>query len=173
MRCCQVADTIAEIPGFNSMQEEKYGQRGRAYSAWHRRSSTRRFVGIDRAQLLAMIDLDAALYVEYDNGTKEPLALIETAQDVGQTYKATAVTRRLAIRARLPCYCLLYALDSKVNPADPRWCDIKSFRVRRMWPRPEKRWRLLTPQEWAYALLKIRAWSSVRLEREAANDSEF
>ena len=52
------------------MQEEIYGTRDRAYSAWHRRGSTRRYVGIDRAQLLAMIDLDAALYVEYDNGTK-------------------------------------------------------------------------------------------------------
>lgn len=55
------------------MQEETYGTRDRAYSAWHRRMSTRRFIGIDRAQLLAMIDLDAALYVEYDNGSKEPL----------------------------------------------------------------------------------------------------
>lgn len=152
------------------MQEEKYGQRDRAHSAWHRRGHTRRFVGIDRAQLLAMIDLDAAPYVEYDNGTKEPLALIEAAQDVGQTHKATG-TWRLAIRARLPCYCLLYALDGKANPANPRWRDIKSFRVRRMWPKPKKQWRLPTPQEWADALLKIRAWSSVRLDSEAANDS--
>ena len=65
------------------MQEEIFGTRDRAYSAWHTRGSTRRFIGIDSAQLLAMIDLDAALYVEYDNGTKEPLALIETALDVG------------------------------------------------------------------------------------------
>jgi len=68
------------------MQEERYGQRDRAYSAWHRRLSTRRFVGIDRAQLLAMIDLDAALYVDYDDRTKEPVALIETAMDVGQDH---------------------------------------------------------------------------------------
>lgn len=45
------------------MQEERYGNRDRTYSAWHRRLSTRRFVGLERAQLLAMIDLDAALYV--------------------------------------------------------------------------------------------------------------
>ena len=51
------------------MQEEKYGTRDRAYSAWHRRKSTRRFIGIEHAQLLAMIDLDASLYVEYDDGT--------------------------------------------------------------------------------------------------------
>ena len=50
-----------------------------------------------------MIDLDASLYIEYDDGTKEPLALIETAQDIGQTYKNTTVTKKLAERAKLPC----------------------------------------------------------------------
>lgn len=80
------------------MQEERYGTRDRTYSAWHRRLSTRRFVGIDRAQLLAMIDLDASLYVEYDDRTKEPVALIETARDVGQEHKPVTVTRRLAVR---------------------------------------------------------------------------
>lgn len=66
------------------MQEEQYGTRDLTYSAWHRRLSTRRFVGIERAQALAMIDLDAALYIEYDQGSKHPVALIETARDVGQ-----------------------------------------------------------------------------------------
>lgn len=40
-------------------QEECYSVRDRSYPAWHRWHSTRRFVGIDRAQLLAMVDLDA------------------------------------------------------------------------------------------------------------------
>ena len=52
--------------------------------------------GIDSAQLLAMIDLDASLYVEYDDNSKEPLALIETAQDVGQAHKSATVTTNLA-----------------------------------------------------------------------------
>ena len=64
-------------------QEEVYNTRDRSYSAWHRRKSTGRFIGFEHAQLLAMIDLDASLYVEYDDGTKEPIALIETAIDVG------------------------------------------------------------------------------------------
>src|SRR5688500_12286183 len=68
-------------------QEERFGTRDRSYSAWHRRNSTRRFVGIERAQTLAMIDLDASLYVEYDDATKEPIALIETAIDCGQEFK--------------------------------------------------------------------------------------
>jgi hypothetical protein len=32
--------------------------------------SIRRFVGIERAQLFSMIDLDGALFVEYDDGSK-------------------------------------------------------------------------------------------------------
>lgn len=87
------------------MQEEVFASRDRAYSAWHRRNSTRWFVGIDRAQLLAMVDLDCSLFIEYDDGTKEPLALIETARDVGQPYKPATVTLALARKAKLPCYC--------------------------------------------------------------------
>lgn len=52
--------------------EERYGVRDKAYSAWHRRGSVRRFVGIDQAQLLSMIDVDGAMYVEYDQQDKEP-----------------------------------------------------------------------------------------------------
>ncbi|MBI4293639.1 MAG: hypothetical protein HY661_19355 [Betaproteobacteria bacterium] len=155
------------------MQEEQYGTRDRAYSAWHRRLSTRRFVGIEHAQRLAMIDLDAALYVEYDDECKQPLALIETARDVGQPRKAASVTVNLAKRAGVPAYVLLYRPAPKPNPADARCPDIAQFRVRRMWPRPEREWRTLTPAEWAEALLQIRAWSTRRLDREAANDSRF
>ena len=155
------------------MQEERYGNRDRAYSAWHRRHSTRRFIGIDRAQMLAMIDLDAALYVEYDDGSKEPLALIETALDVGQRYKSAAVTSRLAKRANVPCYCVLYTLAKNANPADPQWRDIERFRVRRLWPQPEATWRTVNPQQWATALLRIRAWATNRLDVEAANDPDY
>lgn len=149
------------------MQEERYGTRDRAYSAWHRRLSTRRFVGIEHAQRLAMIDLDAALYVEYDDQRKEPLALIETARDVGQEYKPTTVSANLARRASLPCYCVLYSLSDQPNPADPQWRDISGFRVRRAWPNPETEWRELTPQEWADALLRVRQWKAKQLDGEA------
>lgn len=151
-------------------QEEQYGTRDRTYSAWHRRLSTRRFVGIDRAQLLAMIDLDAALYVEYDDQSKEPVALIETARDVGQEHKPVTVSRRLAMRARLPCYVLLYRSGKSANPADPLWRDITGFRIKRVWPREERSWRTLDPGEWAQALLQIRAWAARRLDVQAAND---
>jgi hypothetical protein len=114
-----------------------------------------------------MIDLDAALYVEYDDSSKEPLALIETARDVGQGYKAATVTRNLAKLAGLPSYCVLYLCGDRPNPADPAWRDVELFRVKRLWPRPEREWRTLTPNEWAHALLAIRSYSTKRLD--AAN----
>ncbi len=136
--------------------------------------STRRFVGIDRAQLLAMIDLDASLYVEYDDGAKEPVALIETARDVGQEHKPVTVTRRLAMRAGLPCYLLLDTRADTRNPADTRWRDITHFRIKRVWPRPpEATWRKVAPGEWAQALLQIRTWAACRLDVQAANGPLF
>jgi hypothetical protein len=148
-------------------QEEIYNSRDRTYSAWHRRCSTGRFVGIERAQNLAMIDLDAALYIEYDNNSKEPLALIETARDVGQAIKPATVTRNLARRCHpvLPAYVLLYMPSQERNPADPTWPDIIAFRLRRIWPEPESNWQKLSPGEWAKAIVMLRKWSSHQLDR--------
>jgi hypothetical protein len=145
------------------MQEERYGTRCNAYSAWHRRMSTKRFVGIEKAQLLAMIDLDAALYVEYDDRTKQPLALIETARDVGQPFKTATVTKNLAVRANIPCFVVLYTLSDDRNPADYSAYDIDIFRVRRLHPVEEKDWRILTPKEWAETILAMREWSANRI----------
>jgi len=155
------------------MQEERYGTRDMTYSAWHRRMSTRRFVGIEKAQTLSMIDLDGALYVEFDDGSKEPIALIETAQDVGQMNKPVTVTTKLAQRSGLPCYCVLYKCSKKVNPADPTWPDIDYFRIKRVWPKPDKNWRIVQPNEWADALIKIRSWASIKIDAKAANDANY
>ena len=147
-------------------QAERFNTRDRAYSAWHRRNSTRRFVGIEKAQALAMIDLDASLYVEYDDGTKEPIALVETAVDVGQNLKPATVTKRLAMRCvpGIRAYVLLYKLAPEMNPADENWQDIKSFRVKRIWPEPESEWKCMSPGEWANELLKIRRWAADPLD---------
>ena len=150
-------------------QEEVYNSRDRSYSAWHRRGSTRRFVGIEQAQTLAMIDLDASLYVEYDDGTKEPLALVETAIDRGQWMKPATVTKKLAQRCSTsvltPAYILLYKLSDEPNPADSAWQDIQSFRVRRIWPEPETSWEMLTPKQWADRLVELRRWTARRIDR--------
>lgn len=147
------------------MQEEKYGTRDRTYSAWHRRKSTQRFVGIERAQTLAMIDLDASLYVEYDDGTKEPLALIETARDVGQSYKTATVTKKLAARAGLPAFVLLYSPADMPNPADVQWKDIRSFRARMICPR-EEMWKQFTPEDWCKYLVTLREKTTARVDKE-------
>lgn len=148
-------------------QEERFGTRDRSYSAWHRRNSTRRFVGIEDAQLLAMIDLDASLYVEYDDGDKEPLALIETARDIGQTFKTETVTLRLAQMAQLPCYVVLYTLADTPNPADCDWFDIAMFRVRRLNPpQAGTSWHIITPQQWCEHLRRLRRDVCDELDRE-------
>jgi hypothetical protein len=128
---------------------------------------------MEKAQLLSMIDLDGALYCEFDDATLEPLALIETAIDRGQRRKTASVTGRLAARARVPAYVVLYAQASYRNPADPTQFDIERFRVRRLWPSPERAWRTLNPLEWAEALIQIRAWAAGRADFEAANDPDF
>lgn len=120
-----------------------------------------------------MIDLDGAVYVEFDGSTREPLALVETARDIGQTTKVATVTARLAQRSGIPAYAVLYRVSNTPNPADQRWPDIAGFRVRRVWPHPEPAWRELSPAEWARALLQIRDWSAQRLDSAAANDPRW
>jgi hypothetical protein len=149
------------------MQEEKYNGRDRTYSAWHRRMSTQRFVGMELAQTLGMIDLDASLYVEYDDNTKEPLALIETALDVGQDRKTATVTKNLARRCTsiyTPAFILLYTKSNKVNPADPLYLDIASFRAKRIWKEPETRWYHYTPSQWAKWLVGLRQFTAASLD---------
>jgi hypothetical protein len=153
--------------------EERFGTRDRSYSAWHRRASLSRFVGIERAQLASMCDVDAALWLEHDDLTKEPLALIETARDIGQPFKSGTVLERLARRARVPAFVVMYRLGDAPNPADPTCRDVAGFRVRRIYPRAEATWRELSPPEWADGLLRIRTWSAARFEREAANDQTW
>ena len=147
------------------MQEERYGTRDRTYSAWHRRKSTRRFVGIERAQTLAVIDLDASLYVEYDDGTQEPLALIETARDIGQSYKTATVTKKLAARAKLPAFVLLYTPADLPNPADDQWDDIRAFRAKMICPREES-WKDFTPDAWCKYLVSLREYTAKRVDTE-------
>ena len=137
-------------------QEERCGTRDRAYSAWHRRYSIGRFVGRENAHLLAMIDLDTIPYVEYEDKTKKPLAVIETAIDIGQTFKTATVTSNLAKLAGLPCFVVLYKLSDKPNPADRSCFDIEGFRIKRLYPERDNEWKYLTPQRYAEMLLKIR-----------------
>ena len=151
-------------------QEERYGERDLSYSAWHRVRSISRYVGLEAAQGLKMVDQDVTLYLELDSLSREPLALIEVARDIGQGEKPASSMARLAARCNLPAFVVLYKPSPSLNPADKRQFDIDRFRVKRVWPAPEHVWRTLTPAEWARGLLQIRSWSAAKLEIEAAND---
>lgn len=149
-------------------QEERYGTRDGTYSAWHRRGSTRRYVGIEKAQLLAMIDVDACLWLEWDDGQKAGVGLIEVARDVGQAIKPTTILEWLANRAQIPAFVCLYTPSETPNPADPEWPDIKHFRVRSLWPAKQEHWRVMSPAEWAQKLLSMRAWQAANYDGDAA-----
>ena len=150
-------------------QEEKYGNRRLTYSAWHRSASTRRFVG-PQARILAMIDMDHILWIEYEDATKWPLALIEEAEDVGQNQKPSTVTQNLATMARLPALVVLWKAGPESNPADPEWPDIESFRVKRICPGPQMGWRIMTPEEYAQMLLRMRTYRVDKLDEALFGD---
>jgi len=137
-------------------QEENTGKRDLTYSIWHRRQSTKRFVGIEKAQLLAQIDLDCCIWVEYDEKTKIPLALIETAIDIGQKYKNATVTYNLSRMAKIPSYIVLYKISLNPNPSNPNYRDIESFRVRNLYPDNWTLFQIFTPKQWAERLLQFR-----------------
>lgn len=156
-------------------QEEKYGTRDLTYSAWHRRMSLQRFVGIEAAQTCAMIDLDAQLWVECEDETFRPLMLVETALDIGQPHKTGTITRNEAKRGApinedIPAYVVLYLPADTPNPANEDWPDIKRFRVKRLWPDSDREWTTFTPDEWAQKIIEIRAWSARRLDQIISQD---
>jgi hypothetical protein len=155
------------------MRTERYDTRDRAYGVWHRARSIGRYLSTNEAESLTMADLDSVLFTEYDHGGKTPLALVEVARDIGQE-KPTGVLQQLARLADVPAYVALYTPSTISNPTAPNWDDIKSFRIKRLWPRPEPSWRILSPGEWARALVQIRGWQMRRFEtRAAANDDSF
>jgi hypothetical protein len=154
-------------------QEERFGTRDLTYSAWHREQSTQRFVGSAGSHSLAMIDLDGVMWLEYDRGVNEPLALMELARDIGQASKAATLTQALARRCcpTLPAFVVLYRISEKPNPAAPEYPDISFFRVRRIWPNPEATWHIFSARAWAEQLLSLRTYCSQFLDAnpEAAN----
>lgn len=154
-------------------QEERHSSRDRHYGMWHRARSIGRFLDSRQARALTMADLDSVLFAEYDHPEKLPLCLVEVARDIGQE-KPAGVIRKLAELADLPAFVALYTPANDPSPANPDWPDIESFRIRRLWPHPEKAWRSVTPEEWAKALLRIRGWQLKRFDvTSAANDDRF
>lgn len=101
-------------------RDEKYGNRDLTYSKWHRRLD----------DFLDWIDIDCCEYC-HNPKCREPLALIELAQDVGQSFKATTVMRKLALKATLPAFLVFYKKGDdftlitrfRVKQVSPAWSD--------------------------------------------------
>lgn len=109
-------------------RDERYGTRDLTFSKWHR------YALPDRA---TCIDLD---FLEYCQRCRAPLALIETARDVGQPFKPTIVMKRLAATATVPAYLILYKLDPNAE-----W-GISHMRVAQVYP-GQSELRKVSPEE--------------------------
>jgi hypothetical protein len=146
------------------MQTEKYGNREAEmiYSVWHRRESTKRFIGWERATVLSMINADQpiTIWCEYIEPTYMPVAILETALDIGQTNKPAMVTTKLVEMPPRRAYTVLFKISKEKNPADPNYADIESFRLKRLWPYPEEGWHTMNPKEYAEWLWQLRYGSS-------------
>ena len=99
-------------------RQERYGTRDLTFSQWHRTLS-------DDA---TCIDLDL---LEYCRRCRQPLAFLELARDVGQAFKPTTVLERLAKKAEVPAFLIMYELLSQTNTT-----TIGDCRVRRVYPDP-------------------------------------
>ena len=87
-----------------------YFEKGNPFNEWHRT--------IDN---LAAVDIDL---VEVCSKCYQPLLLIEHAYDKGQTYKNCTTTMKLARQSKIPAMLIFYK-------------DMKTFRVRKLYPRLE------------------------------------
>ena len=87
-----------------------YYQKGSPFNEWHRR--------IDG---LAAVDVDL---MEGCSRCYRPLLLIEHAFDKGQTYKNCTAVMKLARQSKIPAMLIFYK-------------DMKTFRVRKLYPRLE------------------------------------
>lgn len=157
----------------NLAQRELTGKRDLTYSAFHRAESLGRFVGIERAQTLGMIDLDASLWVEYMG--KQPLALVETARDTGQSWKTATVTRELAQMAGIPAFVTLYQTARTPNTTQRyHVLDIERVRMQCLhcpsWlGKPEQRpgdWRTFDPWEYARFLMNLREGVCAKVDHD-------
>ena len=79
-----------------------------SFSDWHRQASLKRWLSSLDAWRCAMIDIDD---VEWCPWCYEPLALIEV-KHIDEKAQAWTVTRKLAERAGLPGYKLVWSNDT-------------------------------------------------------------
>jgi hypothetical protein len=149
------------------VDEEQNNRRYATYSLWHRERSIVRYLeNPDDAHQLGCIDIDAVCWIEWERGSRDPLALIETARDDPGKDKSGTVLRNLGALANIPTFIVLYVPASHPNPAYPQVPDIERFRIRRLWPDPEKAYRELTCKQYAEWLKQLRELQTRNLLRK-------
>ncbi len=150
------------------MQKEIYGERDLSFSAWHRRDSIKRFIDKKDAEKLSMIDLDSAVFIEWEDQFKEPIAIIEAARDNGQ-YKHAWIIKRLAQKADIYGILLLYKLSKNKNPVDTRYYDIDGFKIKILHPKVDNDFIYYTPLEWAKSLVELRNFAKNKMLNSVSN----
>jgi hypothetical protein len=125
---------------------ERTGKRDLTYSAWHRPDRIRAYLGPRRAAQLTVIDID---WCEYCAVCREPVALIETARDDrgNRTVKPATVTFKLAKKAAVPAYVVLYSAAGEGVDA-----SLKDFRVQQA---GQTGWVAMSPSQYAEFLWSL------------------
>ncbi len=113
------------------MARNNYFNKGDPYSEWHRNLDNK----------LGYIDIDS---VGICLKCKAPLYLAETTFDVGQSYKATTTTEKLARLAGLPSFLIFYKVDENR--------EIIGFRVKQLTPEKYKQNVFVNPETWVQAM---------------------
>lgn len=161
---------------------ERTGLRDMSYSAWHRPASIGRFLNnlnlekhrvrlLDGpwceypdpgkkslATQLGMIDIDHIVYDGKHFHDRKPVALIETARTINEEVpnKQATITAMLGQAAKIPVFVVLYQVSDLPNPADYRHNDIDWFFVRQYWPEKMFRYWQMTPEQYAWFLVRLR-----------------
>ena len=110
------------------MARNVYAFSNGAYSDWHRK-----YDGI------AYIDVDS---VECCISCYEPLAIIETCFDKGQTWKATTLSKIIASRLNIPCFLVFYKPLNQTS---------LTFRIKRI-RSSQTEFQLMNEDEWVAIL---------------------
>jgi len=113
------------------MARDIYAFSNGKYSDWHRK-----YDGI------AYIDVDSVECCMY---CYEPLAIIETCYDKGQTWKATTLSKIIAKRLNIPCWLVFY---KELNASS------LTFRIKRI-RSSQTEFQLMNENEWVEILRSL------------------
>lgn len=138
--------------------EERTGVRDLTYSGWHRTSSIRRYLAINVAARLTVIDID---WCEACCFCSRPLALIETQRSMDRP-KPARITAKLASMAGIPAYSVSYFTVGETAEN-----DISGFRVQMIQP-PNEAVVEYTPAMYAGFLASLRHHHQCHSEGQSA-----